>query len=65
MPIAKNERAMMGYIDKFMQKVMTIGPKKDPSWAIASIIPEQVAWIFIGKASVVRKIIISVVARTE
>jgi len=56
---------MMGYIDKFMQKVMTIGPKKDPSWAIASIIPEQVAWIFIGKASVVRKIIISVVARTE
>jgi len=28
---AKKERAMMGYIDKFMQKVMVIGPKKDPS----------------------------------
>jgi len=56
---------MMGYIDKFMQKVMTIGPKKDPSWAIASIIPEQVAWIFIGKASVVKKNIINVKASAE
>jgi len=54
----------MGYIDKFMQKVMVIGPKKDPSWAIASIIPAQVAWIFIGKASVATKIIISVQAST-
>ena len=30
-PIAKKERAIMEYIDKFMQKVITIGPKKDPS----------------------------------
>jgi len=28
---AKKEIAIIGYIDKFMQKVMTIGPKKDPS----------------------------------
>ena len=62
---AKKEIAIIGYIDKFMQKVMTIGPKKDPSWAIASIIPEQVAWIFIGKASVVKKNIMNVKARAE
>jgi len=48
-----------------MQKVMTIGPKNDPSWEIASIIPAQVAWTFIGKASVVRKSKISVKPSTK
>jgi len=31
---------MIGCADKFMQKVMMIGHKKYPSWAIGSIIPE-------------------------
>jgi hypothetical protein len=46
---------MIGYICQFIQIVMIIGPKNDPNWAIASIIPAHVAWILVGKASVVKK----------
>jgi len=35
-----------------MQKVMTIGPKNDPSCAVPSIIPAQVACTLTGKVSV-------------
>jgi hypothetical protein len=52
---AKTDMAIIGNIWKLIQKVITIGPKKPPTWAIASTTPEQVAWILIGKASVVIK----------
>ena len=39
---------IMGYICKSIEKVMAIGPKKFPNWAIASITPAQIAWTLRG-----------------
>jgi hypothetical protein len=62
---AKTDIAIIGNMWKLMQKVIIIGPKNAPTWAIASTIPEQVAWIFMGKASVVIKTKIRIKARAK